>query len=83
MLNEIYVKHTGQSYAEVEATLDRDHFMSAEEAKKWGLIDKVIERRAGGVLIGRLSSQVLAGATLLQLSAPDFRSEYCHRRIWR
>ncbi len=45
VLNEIYVKHTGQSYAEVEATLDRDHFMSAEESKKWGLIDQVIERR--------------------------------------
>ncbi|HYD44784.1 MAG TPA: ATP-dependent Clp protease proteolytic subunit, partial [Phenylobacterium sp.] len=32
-LNEIYVKHTGRTYEEVEKTLDRDHFMSAEEAK--------------------------------------------------
>src|ERR1700760_607500 len=44
-LNEIYVKHTGQTYEEVEKTLDRDHFMSAERAKEWGLIDQVIEKR--------------------------------------
>jgi ATP-dependent Clp protease, protease subunit len=44
-LNEVYVKHTGQAYEVVETTLDRDHFMSAEEAKSWGLIDGVIERR--------------------------------------
>jgi len=44
-LNEIYVKHTGQSYESVESTLDRDHFMTAEEAQEWGLIDKVMETR--------------------------------------
>jgi ATP-dependent Clp protease protease subunit len=44
-LNEVYAKHTGQSYETVENTLDRDHFMSADEAAKWGLIDKVIEKR--------------------------------------
>ncbi|MEZ5870238.1 MAG: ATP-dependent Clp endopeptidase proteolytic subunit ClpP [Nitratireductor sp.] len=44
-LNEVYVKHTGQSYEAVENTLDRDHFMTAEEAQAWGLIDKVIEKR--------------------------------------
>jgi len=44
-LNEVYVKHTGQKYDVVESTLDRDHFMTAEEAKDWGLIDKVIEKR--------------------------------------
>ncbi|GIL03463.1 MAG: ATP-dependent Clp protease proteolytic subunit [Alphaproteobacteria bacterium] len=44
-LNEIYVKHSGQPYEMVEATLDRDHFMSADEAREWGLIDKVIEHR--------------------------------------
>lgn len=44
-LNEVYVKHTGRSYAEVEATLDRDHFMSSDEALNWGLIDQVIEKR--------------------------------------
>ncbi len=44
-LNEIYVKHTGQSLETVERTLDRDHFMTAEEARDWGLIDRVIEKR--------------------------------------
>jgi ATP-dependent Clp protease protease subunit len=44
-LNEVYVKHTGQNYETVETTLDRDHFLTSEEAKDWGLIDKVIEKR--------------------------------------
>ena len=44
-LNEIYVKHTGQKYATIEKTLDRDHFMTAEEAQKFGLVDKVMEHR--------------------------------------
>lgn len=44
-LNEIYVKHTGQDYDVVENTLDRDHFMTAEEAKGFGLIDSVVENR--------------------------------------
>ncbi len=44
-LNEVYVKHCGRTYEEVEQTLDRDHFMSADEALDWGLIDKVITSR--------------------------------------
>ena len=44
-LNEVYVKHCGRTYEEVEQTLDRDHFMSAEEALDWGLVDKVITTR--------------------------------------
>ena len=44
-LNEIYVHHTGRTYEEVEKTLDRDHFMSAEEAKAWGVVDHVYDRR--------------------------------------
>ncbi len=44
-LNEIYVKHTGQSFETIEKTLDRDHFMSAEESKEFGLVDHVISRR--------------------------------------
>jgi ATP-dependent Clp protease, protease subunit len=44
-LNEIYVKHTGRDYDTIERTLDRDHFMTAEESKEFGLIDKVIESR--------------------------------------
>ena len=45
-LNEIYVKHCSQDLETVEKTLDRDHFMTADEAKDWGLIDQVIEKRA-------------------------------------
>jgi ATP-dependent Clp protease protease subunit len=44
-LNEIYAKHCGRSYEEVERTLDRDHFMSAEEAKEWGIVDHIYESR--------------------------------------
>ena len=44
-LNEIYVKHTGRTYEEVDQTLDRDHFLDADEALKWGLIDKVLTSR--------------------------------------
>ncbi len=44
-LNEVYVKHTGQDYETIEKTLDRDHFMTAEETKKFGIIDQVIEQR--------------------------------------
>jgi len=44
-LNEIYVHHTGQDYDKIEQTLDRDYFMTAEEAKKFGIIDDVIKER--------------------------------------
>ncbi|MBO6503722.1 MAG: ATP-dependent Clp endopeptidase proteolytic subunit ClpP [Kordiimonadaceae bacterium] len=47
-LNEIYVKHTGQKLAKVEAAMDRDTFMSAEEAKKFGIIDEVYSTRESG-----------------------------------
>ena len=46
-LNNIYVKHTGQDYDTIERKLDRDTFMTAEEAKEFGLIDQVYERRQG------------------------------------
>lgn len=44
-LNEIYVKHTGQKYATIEKTLDRDFFMTAQEAKDFGIVDHVYESR--------------------------------------
>ncbi len=44
-LNEIYEKHTGQDFDTVEAALERDKFMSPEEAKEWGLIDDILEAR--------------------------------------
>jgi ATP-dependent Clp protease protease subunit len=46
-LNEIYAKHTGQPVEFVEETLDRDFFMTAHEAKDWGLVDHVWEKRDG------------------------------------
>ena len=46
-LNELYSKHTGQPVEEVERKLDRDYFMSALEAKDWGLVDHVYEKREG------------------------------------
>lgn len=45
-LNEIYVRHTGQPLKKVEAALERDNFMSPQEAKDWGLIDEIVENRA-------------------------------------
>jgi ATP-dependent Clp protease protease subunit len=44
-LNEIYVKHTGQPIKKIEDALERDYFLTAEMAKDFGLIDKVIEKR--------------------------------------
>ena len=44
-LHQIYEKHTGQSYEMIDKTLDRDYFMSASEAKDFGLIDAVYEKR--------------------------------------
>lgn len=44
-LNELYVKHTGQEYDTIEKTLDRDHFMNADEAMEFGIVDEVISSR--------------------------------------
>lgn len=41
-ITRLYAKHCGRSYEEVERTLDRDRFMTAEEALEWGLIDRVL-----------------------------------------
>ena len=45
-LNKILAKHTGQNIRKIKKDTDRDYFMSAEEAKKYGIIDKVLEKRA-------------------------------------
>jgi ATP-dependent Clp protease protease subunit len=45
-LNELYAKHTGQTVDTIERDMDRDTFMSAAEAKEYGIIDKVIQHRA-------------------------------------
>jgi ATP-dependent Clp protease protease subunit len=44
-LNEVYVKHTNQPYEVIERTLDRDYFMTADQAKDFGIIDKVLSSR--------------------------------------
>ena len=44
-LNEIYSKHTGKSVDEIKLALERDNFMTAENAKTFGLIDKVVDKR--------------------------------------
>tara|TARA_Y100001970_G_scaffold272015_1_gene368196 strand:+ start:1941 stop:2549 length:609 start_codon:yes stop_codon:yes gene_type:complete len=44
-LNEIYSKHTGKSVEEIKSALERDNFMTPENAKDFGLIDKVVEKR--------------------------------------
>ena len=57
-LNETYVKHTGQTYEKIERTLDRDYFMTADEAQAFGLIDKVLANRdevEGGLFEGKSS----------------------------
>ena len=47
-LNEIYVHHTGQELEKVEAALERDNFMSPEDAKEFGLIDEIVASRPKG-----------------------------------
>jgi len=47
-LNQIYVKHTGQSLKAVEKALERDNFMSSEEALAWGHIDEIVNERGTG-----------------------------------
>ncbi len=44
-LNEIYVKHTGQTYKAIEDALERDKFLTADMAKEFGIVDKVIDKR--------------------------------------
>ena len=44
-LNDIYSQHTGRDYDTIEKTLDRDHFMSADDAKEFGIVDHVIVKR--------------------------------------
>jgi ATP-dependent Clp protease, protease subunit len=44
-LNEIYVKHTGQTLKKIEDALERDYFLTADMAVEWGIVDKVIKKR--------------------------------------
>ncbi|MBI4225111.1 MAG: ATP-dependent Clp endopeptidase proteolytic subunit ClpP [Candidatus Sungbacteria bacterium] len=47
-LNQILAKHTGKPFGQVEKDTDRDNYMDVEEAKKYGIIDEVIKRKANG-----------------------------------
>jgi ATP-dependent Clp protease protease subunit len=51
-LNEMMAKHTGQSIDMIEKDTDRDNFMSAEEAVKYGIIDKVLVSRVEAAAAG-------------------------------
>lgn len=44
-LTDIYVKHTGQSFEELTKAMDRDRYMGAEEAKKFGLVDEIVKEK--------------------------------------
>lgn len=47
LITRLYAEHCGRRYDDVERTLDRDRFMTAQEAQEWGLVDRVISRREG------------------------------------
>ncbi len=64
-LNEIYVKHTGQAYKAIEESLERDRFLTADMASDFGIVDKVIDKRAEepasqDLVIRRLRIRLLA-----------------------
>jgi ATP-dependent Clp protease protease subunit len=46
-LNRLYAEHTGQTIEKIEADMERDRFMSAADAKAYGLVDEVLDKRAG------------------------------------
>ena len=52
-ITRLYANHCGRSYEEVERTLDRDHFMNAESARDWGLIDRILSTRREAELLLR------------------------------
>ncbi|MGX7896657.1 ATP-dependent Clp protease proteolytic subunit [Tsuneonella sp. HG222] len=54
-MNDLYVKYTGQSLTDIERTLDRDTFLEAEEAKAFGIVDKVFESRPATDEVGDTS----------------------------
>jgi ATP-dependent Clp protease protease subunit len=51
-MNDLYVKFTGRTLEEIEKAMDRDTFLEAEEALKFGLVDKVFESRPASDQIG-------------------------------
>ena len=51
-MNDLYVKFTGRTLDEIEKAMDRDTFLEAEEARAFGLVDKVVEARPSGDVTG-------------------------------
>lgn len=49
-MTRLYAEHCGRTVEEVERTLDRDHFMTAQEGLDWGLVDTIISKRDGNPL---------------------------------
>jgi ATP-dependent Clp protease protease subunit len=48
-MTELYAEHCGRTVEEVKRTLDRDHFMTAQQARDWGLVDHVYDTRKSGI----------------------------------
>jgi ATP-dependent Clp protease protease subunit len=51
-MTRLYAEHCGRAYEEFEAAMDRDRFMTAEEAMEWGLIDRILTEREAGTMGG-------------------------------
>jgi len=49
-MTRLYAEHCGRTYEEFEAAMDRDRFMTAEEAMEWGLIDRILTEREAGTM---------------------------------
>ena len=86
-LNEIYVKHTGQPLKKIEDALERDYFLTAEAAKDFGIVDKVIDKRPEDLARSRrvAACAVLRKASPVQLSAESGRVRSCDCRkvaVW-
>ena len=60
-LNEIYAKHTGQDVKKIEQAMERDTFLSSEEAKEFGLIDHVVKSRPASLKVGAESEEETEG----------------------
>lgn len=70
-LNNLYVQHTGRNYQEIEKALDRDNFMSALEAKKFGLIDQVIEsKKTSNLDLDSITASTATGLNLDDTTKP-------------
>ena len=69
-LNQIYVEHTGQTLEVVEAALERDRFMTAQDAKDWGLIDEIVTQRdaRGEACVSAAGAPAAAGAFALVIA---------------